>query len=163
VREGGATGIDPHHKDLAGKVLGFFDVINGLEEPYDDHGHGTHVASIAAGAGTVNPSLAGVAPGAALVGVKVLSESGSGTLSGVIAGIDWVIENQESLNIRVMNLSLGSSMPSDGTDALSRAVDSAVDAGIVVVVAAGNTGPEEYTIGSPAAAEKAITVAATHS
>lgn len=154
------TGIDPHHLDLEGKVIGWADMVSGQPEPYDDNGHGTHVAGIAAGAGRANPALKGVAPGAALVGVKVLSAEGSGTLDWVISGVEWVIANKERYNIQVLNMSLGTRSCSDGLDALSQAVNAAVEAGIVAVVAAGNRGPDNCTVGSPAAAERAITVAA---
>lgn len=154
------TGIDPHHKDLKGKVIAFQDFIFGMTDAYDDNGHGTHTAGTAAGAGIVNPKMKGVAPGAALVGVKVLGPDGSGSFGSVIAGIEWVVDNKDLYNIRVLNMSLGSASPSDGTDALSLAVNGAVEAGIVAVVAAGNIGPENFTIGSPGAAEQALTVCA---
>lgn len=155
------TGIDGSHVDLAGgKVIGWQDFVNGKSTPYDDNGHGTHVASIAAGTGTGNNLYKGVAPGAALVGIKVLDSNGSGTMSTVTAGIDWAVQNKDIYGIKVINLSLGTSTSSDGTDSTSLAVNGAVDSGIVVVVAAGNSGPARYTIGSPGAAEKAITVAA---
>lgn len=154
------TGINTGHKDLKGKVIGWKDFVSDKPDPYDDNGHGTHVSGIAAGAGVANPNLAGVAPGAALVGVKVLSDDGSGSFARVIAGVEWVVAHKEKFNIKVMNLSLGSSGSSDGADALSRAVNGAVEAGIVAVVAAGNSGPDNHTIGSPAAAARAITVCA---
>ncbi|MDI6893702.1 MAG: S8 family serine peptidase [Bacillota bacterium] len=157
------TGIDATHVDLdGGKVIGWYDVINGLTSPYDDHGHGTHVASIAAGTGEGNSAYRGVAPGAALVGIKVLDANGSGTTSGIITGIDWMIANKSTYGIRVGNMSLGSSGSSDGTDSLSLAVNNAVSNGIVMAVAAGNSGPATYTIGSPAAAADAITVGALY-
>ncbi len=157
------TGIDNKHVDLAnGKVIGWRDIIAGKTSPYDDHGHGTHVASIAAGAGKGNPAYKGVAPGAALVGIKVLNSLGSGTTSGIISGIDWMIAQKNTYNIRIGNMSLGSTGSSDGTDSLSVAVNNAVDNGIIMVVAAGNSGPATYTIGSPAAAAKAITVGALY-
>lgn len=161
------TGIDPMHKDLNGtnnggtkKVIGWFDVIDGRSSPYDDHGHGTHVASIAAGEGDADTRYKGAAPGAALVGVKVLDGEGSGSDSGVISGVNWVVANKAKYGIRVMSLSLGGSGSSDGTDPLSVALNNAVDKGIVVTVAAGNAGPALYTIASPGAAAKAITVGA---
>ena len=155
------TGIDGSHVDLAGgKVIEWQDFVNGKSTPYDDNGHGTHVASIAAGTGTGNNLYKGVAPGAALVGIKVLDSNGSGSMSTVTAGIDWAVQNKDVYGIKVINLSLGTSTSSDGTDSTSLAVNGAVDSGIVVVVAAGNSGPARYTIGSPGAAEKAITVAA---
>lgn len=98
------TGIDVAHRDLAGKVIGWKDMVAGEPEPYDDHGHGTHVAGIAAGAGAVNPSLKGVAPGAALVGVKVLDANGRGPISNVISGIEWVIANKQRYNIKVLKI-----------------------------------------------------------
>lgn len=154
------TGIDSGHMDLAGKVVGWNDLMNNRNTPYDDNGHGTHVASIAAGAGRGNPAYTGVAPGAALVGVKVLDQSGSGTLSGVAAGVDWVTSNKDTFNIRVISMSLGAAGSSDGTDAVSVAVNRAVDAGLVCCVAAGNSGPAKATVGTPAAAAKAITMGA---
>ncbi|WP_028988346.1 S8 family serine peptidase [Thermicanus aegyptius] len=155
------TGIDTNHVDLnGGKVIGWKDFVSGKTSPYDDNGHGTHVASIAAGEGEANSSYKGVAPGAALVGLKVLDRNGSGTMSNVTAAIDWAISNKAAYGIEVLNLSLGTSGSSDGTDTTSLAVNRAVDAGLTVVVAAGNSGPSQYTVGSPGAAEKAITVAA---
>ncbi|ADL08511.1 S8 family serine peptidase [Thermosediminibacter oceani] len=153
------TGIDAGHVDLdGGKVIGWYDVINGRTTPYDDNGHGTHVASIAAGTGEGNPAYKGVAPGAALVGIKVLNSAGSGTISGIISGIEWMIQNKNTYGIRIGNMSLGAAGSSDGTDSLSQAVNNAVNNGIIMVVAAGNEGPARYTIGSPAAAANAITV-----
>ncbi|ASI98849.1 S8 family serine peptidase [Thermococcus celer] len=157
------TGIDANHPDLKGKVIGWYDAVNGRSTPYDDQGHGTHVAGIVAGTGSVNSQYIGVAPGAKLVGVKVLGADGSGSVSTIIAGVDWVVQNKDKYGIRVINLSLGSSQSSDGTDSLSQAVNNAWDAGIVVCVAAGNSGPNTYTVGSPAAASKVITVGAVDS
>ncbi|WP_010480187.1 S8 family serine peptidase [Thermococcus zilligii] len=155
------TGIDASHPDLQGKVIGWVDYVNGRSSPYDDNGHGTHVASIAAGTGKAsNGKYKGMAPGAKLVGIKVLGRDGSGSISNIIAGVDWAVQNKDKYGIRVINLSLGSSQSSDGTDSLSQAVNNAWNAGIVVCVAAGNSGPYKYTIGSPAAASKVITVGA---
>ncbi|MBO8171648.1 MAG: S8 family serine peptidase [Bacillaceae bacterium] len=155
------TGIDPNHVDLdEGKIIGWKDYVNGRTSPYDDQGHGTHVASIAAGEGEGNSNYHGVAPAAALVGVKVLDGNGSGSMSDVTAGIDWAVQNKDVYGIEVLNLSLGTSSSSDGTDSTSQAVNNAVDAGLVVTVAAGNSGPATYTVGSPAAADKALTVGA---
>ncbi len=157
------TGIDPGHVDLDdGKVIGFHDLVNGRTVAYDDQGHGSHVAATIAGdgEGRTDRAYKGVAPAAALVGVKVLDANGSGTMADVTAGIDWVVANKSVNGIEVINLSLGSGGCSDGTDATSKAVDKASAAGIVVVVAAGNGGPGTCTIGSPGAAKSAITVGA---
>ncbi|WP_456368506.1 S8 family serine peptidase [Thermococcus sp.] len=155
------TGIDASHPDLQGKVIGWVDFVNGKSTPYDDNGHGTHVASIAAGTGKAsNGKYKGMAPGAKLVGIKVLSGEGSGSVSDIIKGVEWAVQNKDKYGIKVINLSLGGSQSSDGTDSLSQAVNNAWDAGIVVCVAAGNSGPDKYTVGSPAAASKVITVGA---
>lgn len=155
------TGIDANHVDLdGGKVIGWNDLVNSQATPYDDHGHGTHCASISTGEGDGNPAYKGVAPGAALVGVKVLDQNGDGLMSTITAGIDWVVANKDVYGVEVINLSLGAAGSSDGTDSTSLAVNNAVDNGIVCLVAAGNEGPTAYTIGSPGAAEKGITVGA---
>ncbi len=155
------TGIDPNHMDLdGGKIIGWKDYVNSRTTPYDDNGHGTHCASIATGTGDANSAYKGVAPGAALVGVKVLNSAGSGSMSTVTNGINWAVTNKATYGIKIISLSLGTSGSSDGTDATSVACNNAVDQGIIVCVAAGNAGPKKYTIGSPGAAEKVITVGA---
>jgi len=155
------SGIDTLHMDLdGGKVIAWKDFVSDSIAPYDDRGHGTHCASIAAGTGDAPYPKQGVAPGAALVGVKVLDSSGSSPSSRVIAGIDWVVANKAIYNIRILSISFGSDGSSDGKDAVSLACNNAVDAGLVVCVSAGNKGPQKNTIGSPAAAAKPITVGA---
>ncbi len=155
------TGIDTRHVDLdGGKVIAWQDLVNSQTTPYDDHGHGTHVASTVAGTGEGNADYKGVAPGAALVGIKVLDRSGRGAVSNLIAAVEWCIDNRTRYGIRVLSMSLGVRGSSDGTDTLSQVINRAVDAGIVAVVAAGNEGPDFFTIGTPGAAAKAITVGA---
>lgn len=125
----------------------------------DDHGHGTHVAGIVAATGS--GALRGVAPGAALVGIKVLDAGGGGSDSNVIAGIEWAVANKDTYGIDVLTMSLGGPCgPCDGTDAMSAAVDSAKASGLVVTVAAGNDGPSLRTVDAPGVAAGAITVGA---
>jgi serine protease AprX len=145
------TGIDPGHPDFAGRILAMQDLTG--EGPRDNHGHGTHVAGIAAGAGR---DYRGVAPEASIYAAKVLHGDGSGYMSEVIAGLEWAVQRQ----VRVINLSLGGLGPCDGTDALSTACDAAVERGVVVCVAAGNYGPGPSTIGPPGCARKPLTVGA---
>lgn len=159
------TGIDPRHKDLTGennggnkKIIGWYDTINGDTTPYDDHGHGTHVTSIAAGDGDNNSLYKGVAPGAALVGIKVCDSSGNCPMSNIITGINWAVANRFKYGIKIMSLSIGGKGSSDGTDPESVALNNAVNLGMVVTVAAGNSGPFKYTISRPAAAANVITV-----
>jgi PGF-pre-PGF domain-containing protein len=84
------TGIDAEHPDLAGKVIGWADLVNGREDPYDDHGHGTHCAGTIAGSGA-GGIITGVAPGADLIGIKVFSQEGSTSLSTVIEGFETAV------------------------------------------------------------------------
>ncbi|MFB3151733.1 MAG: S8 family serine peptidase, partial [Alphaproteobacteria bacterium] len=156
------TGVDPNHEQTDnGKVVDFYDAINAQVVAYDDHGHGTHVASIIAGDGLGGgnaPTYKGVAPGAEIYAAKVLNSAGSGTQSQVIAGIEWCAG---LLDVDIISMSIGTTTPSDGNDAMSQAVNSAVtNHGKIVVVAAGNSGPGPQSVGTPGAAEQAITVAA---
>lgn len=145
------TGIDPGHPDFAGRIVAMEDFTG--EGPHDNHGHGTHVAGIAAGAGN---QYKGIAPEARIYSAKVLHGDGSGYMSEVIAGLDWAVEQ----NVRVINLSLGGVGPCDGTDALSTACDAAVTHGVMVCVAAGNYGPGVSTVGPPGCAKKVLTIGA---
>ena len=157
------TGIHAGHADLdEGKVLAFKDFVNGRADAYDDHGHGTHVAATIAGDGDgrADGAYRGVAPAAALVGVKALDGNGGGTMATVTAAIDWVVQVKDVYGIEAINLSLGAAGCGDGTDATSQAVNRAAAAGLVVVVAAGNEGPGTCTVGAPAAAAGALTVGA---
>jgi hypothetical protein len=168
------TGVDYRHPDLGGcygpgcKVAGGYDFINDDNDPIDDHGHGTHCAATAAGDGSyvdsdgVKKPLQGVAPGATIYSYKVLSQSGSGSTGGIIKALEYCTDpnqdNDFSDRLDVCSLSLGGYGNPD--DVLSLAVDAASRAGVVVVVAAGNSGPSESTISSPGTARLAITVAA---
>lgn len=160
------TGIDYTHPDLGGcfgpgcKVVGGYDIYNDDSDPMDDHGHGTHVAGIAAGNGV----LKGVAPDATLYAYKTLSYQGSGFMSDIITAIEMSVDPDQngdfSDHVDVISMSLGGL--GDFYSPESIAVDNAVSAGVVVVVAAGNSGPQDKTILSPGVARKAITVGASY-
>jgi serine protease AprX len=148
------SGITAWHDDLSrGNVAGtfpygdqrvskFVDFVHGQGLPYDDNGHGTHVSGIIAGNGyDSNGQKAGVAPEASIVSLKVLDANGVGTIGNIIAALDWAVAHKAAYNIRVINLSVGASIrESYWTDPLTLAAKGAVDAGIVVVSAAGNMG-----------------------
>ena len=156
------TGIDSTHPDFyfpngTSKIVG---AASFTGEPITDgYGHGTHCASIAAGTGEAsNFTYVGVAPGAALMNVKVLDNSGQGQESWIISGIQWAVDNHAN----ILSMSFGSNAGGDGTDPLSTTVNWATDQGAVCVVAAGNSGQlGMYTINSPGVAELAITVGAS--
>ena len=155
------TGVDPTHEQLDSKApIPFHDLINGRSVAYDDQGHGTHVASIAAGDGTggqIASLFNGVAPAASLSAVKVLNASGIGQDSDVVLGIQWCAARS---SVDVINVSVTSELGSDGLDAVSQAANAAVADGIVVVAAAGNTGDIPGSVASPASATGVITVGA---
>jgi len=165
------SGVSPWHEDLDGRVVHFADFVNSQTLPYDDYGHGTHVAGIIAGSGhDSDGARRGIAPGAHLVVLKALDITGNGFTSNVIAAIDYAIANRTTYNIRVLNLSVAAGVyESFLKDPLTLAAKRAVDAGIVVVVAAGNrgrgpTGRAQYGgIASPGNAPWVLTVgAASH-
>lgn len=155
------TGI-AQHPDVKDRIIGFKDLVNNKTEAYDDQGHGTHCAGIAAGDGSASDGkYTGAAPEASLVGVKVLDKNGSGSFSNVIAGIQWAVENKDKFNIDVISMSLGGyASQSYKDDPVAQAVEAAVDKGIITCIAAGNSGPSGETIGTPATAPHVITVGA---
>jgi serine protease AprX len=124
------------------RVSAFVDFVNGRTAAYDDNGHGTHVSGIIAGNGYDSlGARAGIAPSAHIASLKVLDQNGRGVISNVIAAIEWAITNKTAQNIRVINLSVGAAVTeSYNTDPLTLAAKRAVEAGIVVVTAAGNLG-----------------------
>jgi serine protease AprX len=143
------SGITRWHDDLmrdgapgTQRVDQFVDLVNGRADPYDDYGHGTHVAGIIAGNGhDSGGARAGVAPGSHLVVLKVLDAAGRGRISDVIAAFDNVVQHHQEFNIRVVNLSVAAAVTeSYTTDLLALAARRVVERGIVVVAAAGNGG-----------------------
>jgi subtilisin family serine protease len=130
-------------------------------DPLDQHGHGSHVAGIAAGVGTSSVSP-GVAPGASLLAVKVFA-LGSSSSSVIMAAIEFALDPDQdgdtSDAVDVINMSLGAPYGRD-TEVLSVASNAAVDLGVIVVASAGNEGDLPYVTGGPAAASKVISVAA---
>lgn len=158
------TGVAPHY-DLVkpyNRIIAFKDLINDRTEPYDDDGHGTHVAGIAAGNGYTAGSrhfLCGTAPMAQIAAVKALDETGSGTTSDILAAMQWVAENKEKYNIKVVNLSLGIGVDAENPiDPLVIGATALVARGVTVVTAAGNSGPEPCTVTSPGTSPLVITV-----
>ena len=174
------TGIDANHSGLDDldddnstndtKVIAFYDAINnpgarnGSEIfPYDDNGHGTHCAGITAGTGAPTFQHVGVAPHANLVGVKVLSGSGSGSFAQVMAGMEWTVEKRHEFNIRAASMSLGGPGPIEWTSAeeesVNRMANEMMRSGVALFIAAGNSAGSA-TIGTPGSAEDVITVGA---
>lgn len=151
------TGVDYTHPDLGGcigarcRVIGGFDVVDGDDDPFDEHGHGTHVAGTAAGRGLSN----GLAQDASILAYRALDENGTGTIADVIDAIGRAVDD----GAHIINLSLGDA---DGQPRSPQnlAVREAVRRGVLVVAAAGNSGPRWGTVGSPGSEETALTVGA---
>ncbi|MEU5162651.1 S8 family serine peptidase [Streptomyces sp. NPDC020875] len=149
------TGIDATHPDLAGRVVAAKN-FSSATGPEDKHGHGTHVASTAAGRGVKDSRFKGVAPGAELINAKVLDDGGSGDDSGIVAGIDWAVAQGAD----VLNLSLGG-YDTPEIDPLEAQINKlSAEKGVLFAVAAGNSGPDAGGIGSPGSADAALTVGA---
>ncbi|MEV0811054.1 S8 family serine peptidase [Micromonospora sp. NPDC050200] len=148
------TGYDMEHPDLHGLVVGSKDFVN--EGTVDDkNGHGTHVSSTIAGTGAASGDrYTGMAPGVKLLEGKVLNKFGSGSESGIIQGMVWAVEQDAD----IVNMSLGASVPDAGRDSLSQVLNAlSASSDTLFVVAAGNDGAPE-TVGSPGAADAALTV-----
>jgi len=147
------SGVTSWHDDLTNttsklfpygnqRVAKFVDFVNGRTLPYDDNGHGSHVAGIIMGNGKdSNGEKTGIAPKATLVSLKVLDARGQGTISNIISALGWVAKNAKTYNIRVVNMSVGARVSeSYWTDPLTLATKALTDQGITVVTAAGNLG-----------------------
>jgi serine protease AprX len=171
------SGVTNWHDDLTNRsstiypygnqrVLKFVDFVDGNASPHDEDGHGTHVAGIIAGNGyDSNGQKAGAAPDASLISLRVLDANGNGTIGNIIAALDWVLQNHVQYNIRVVNMSVGAAIhESAWTDPLTLAAKAVVDAGVVVVAAAGNFGknsaglPQYGGISAPGNAPWVLTV-----
>ena len=151
---------------FAGRITAFYDFTNGgfvETAPYDGYGHGTHVAGLIGGN---DPLFKGVAPGVNLSASKCSIASGSGLTSDVIRALEFAAANRAQLNIHIVNLSLGHPILAPAADdPLVQAVESAVRAGLIVTVSAGNRGTNPVTgvvgyagISSPGNAPSAITI-----
>ena len=149
------TGIDFEHPDLygygpSGKVVGGYDYVDRDKKPSDTNGHGTEVAGIVG----ANGSFVGMAPKSKLFSYKVSSNGEAVSSEYIVQAISQAIADK----MNVINISLGVNKTNDG---LENAVDEAVKNGIVVVVAAGNNGPDDESIGSPGRDTNVITVGAS--
>jgi serine protease AprX len=157
--------------DFGNRIKGFYDFTQrnadgtpSAPAPYDDLGHGTHIAGlIASGGAPPSYMFQGVAPNANLIVVKVLDKQGASATSTVIAAIEFIVTHQQALGVQVINLSLGHPVTAPAKfDPLVQAVEDAVRHNIVVVIAAGNDGPGYGSVNSPGNSPSAITVGAAN-
>lgn len=153
------TGVDYKHRDLSRNFKGGRDIVDGDGDPMETKGafgqvtlHGTHVAGIIA----ANGQMKGVAPEASIYAYRALGPGGYGTSEQILAAIEQAIKDK----VDILNLSLGTNV--NGPDLpLSIALNKAVDYGIVAVTSSGNSGPNDWTVGSPGTASKALSVGAS--
>ena len=153
------TGIY-EHIDFTGRIWAFYDFLAFKRRPYDDNGHGTHVAGLVAGDGTASMGkYRGAAPGCGIISLKVLDRYGTGSQDDVLRALRWIRENRQQYRIRVVNISVGTTCNSKRNHArLLERVEQLWDEGVVVVTAAGNQGPRPGSITAPGSSKKVITV-----
>lgn len=155
------TGIFLHEDFDKERIVGFYDCFGKNILPYDDCGHGTHVAGIIAGNGRASGGkYEGVAPGASLVVVKALDYRGDGKFETVIKALNKIKDRVYEDNIRIVNISMGAALAGRGMNghALVEVVEKLWDMGVVVCVAAGNKGPAAYSVTMPGISPRVITV-----
>ncbi|KAB7671832.1 S8 family serine peptidase [Bacillus sp. B1-b2] len=153
------TGLDYRHPDLEGNYRKGWDFVDNDEDPMETKGlgkkdtlHGTHVAGIIA----ANGKIKGVAPNAEIFAYRALGPGGAGTTEQILAAIEKAVKDK----VDIINLSLGSDV--NGPDLpISLALNKVVEKGIIAIAAAGNSGPEDWTVGSPGTASEAISVGAS--
>ncbi len=154
------TGIYPHLDFCMGhnRIVVFKDFVGGKSSPYDDNGHGTFVAGVLGGSGLVyNGKFKGVAPGCDLVILKALDKNGETQGVTILQAMQWIVDNKDTYNIKVVCMSFGS-VPLSKNDPLIAGVKVLWENGIIVVCAGGNDGPQPNTIKSPGACPSVITV-----
>ncbi len=154
------TGISLH-PDFENRILDFRDFVNQKSGIYDDSGHGTHVSGILAGCGLASGGIyAGMAPETKLVIGKVLDKTGNGSVENVLGGIQWILSRQWEYGIRIVNISVGTNpdLAEEQKIQLLQGVENLWDAGLVVVVSAGNYGPDKGSVAVPGISRKVITV-----
>lgn len=153
------TGI-ADHPDFKGRIQVFTDFIAGKKNPYDDNGHGTHVAGILCGDGSVSGGkYKGVAPDCRIIAVKVLDRFGNGNKEDVLRAFQWILQNYRKFRIRIVNISVGTIYKTRyDHHILIQGVEELWDQGLVVVAAAGNQGPKPGSITAPGSSRKVITV-----
>lgn len=157
------TGVTKH-SDLNKRIVCFKDFVNDRPTPYDDNGHGTHVTGIIAGSGRMSRGkYMGVAPDSNIMMIKCLNQTGNGKAANALYGFQYILQNKDKYNIRIVNISVGATLKSHDkeNDLLIDGVEELWNHGLIVVVAAGNNGPAGGTITVPGCAKSVITVGAS--
>lgn len=148
------SGLTIHPDIKPYRIIAFIDFIEDGKAPYDDYSHGTHVTGIIAS------KRIGIAPETNIISIKVLDKKGSGNIDTFIEGIKWILKNHKAYNIRIVNISIGSTTKelTFGNNILNKWVKKLWDKGIIVCCSAGNNGPKAGTITAPGNCKEVITV-----
>lgn len=154
------SGVE-RHPDIAQNIVAFHDVVGGKKTPYDDFGHGTHVAGIICGSGRLsNGSYEGVIPSAKIIAMKILDENGGGAAAHLLDALDWIYRNRKRYHIRIVNISIGmeNHVSSDKRKLMQQAISRLYQEDILVITAAGNNGPEPMTLSALGEGDDVISV-----
>ncbi len=153
------TGIYPHLDFIMprNRLVKFIDLTSDTQVAYDDNGHGTFVTGLACGGGILSKKFKGFAPLSNIISIKALNKDGNSNANTILDAMQWVYENHRAYNISVLCLSLGTDVISEN-DPLTYGADILWKRGITVVAAAGNSGPDSYSIKSPGNNPNIITV-----
>ena len=152
------------HPDFSGRVVTFRDFVHQKQTPYDDSGHGTHVAGCLAGDGYLSEGrFCGIAPSCRLIIGKILDKNGNGSIDTMIDAIQWLLENKEKYNVKILNISIGfeNHVAEYKINKLIDLLELVWSKGIIVIVAAGNKGPKDKSI-SPLGMSKNIFTVGCH-
>lgn len=152
------------HPDFSNRVAAFQDFVYHKEVPYDDCGHGTHVAGCLAGDGSLSDGrFCGIAPACNLIIGKVLNQNGEGNIDHMLSAIQWIINNKDIYNIRILNISIGfeDKVSEKRVQHLVEALETAWEKGILIIAASGNKGPASRSI-SPLGLSKNILTVGCH-
>ncbi len=154
------TGISSHFDFVLGhnRIIKFIDLINKKEKYYDDNGHGTFVAGVLAGNGLLSfKKYRGFAPNCNIISIKALDKNGEANAMVILDAMQWVYDNRKKFNIKIVCMSFGSE-PIGFNDPIMKGAEKLWNNGVIVVAAAGNSGPKFKTIKSPGISSKIITV-----
>ena len=149
------------HPDFSDRILAFHDFVNQKKTPYDDSGHGTHVAGCIAGNGRVSGGkYAGVAPSSNLIVGKILDQNGEGKIRNMLEAIQWISNYKEQYNIKILNISVGfeNNVTEDKVQKLRNALEELYRQNVLIIVAAGNKGPKLKSISPLGMSNKILTV-----
>ena len=149
------------HENLEGNIIYFKDYIYHKKDPYDDNGHGTHIAGILCAHGVKYGDVTiGMAPKAELLVFKILDKNGTGSTESAMQALDWIKANHKKWNIKLLNFSMGY-LPNTNPkmqERLIQKLEQLWEEGVTIITAAGNNGPQENSITVPGVSRKVITV-----